>query len=730
MPLAHGDEASARKQLDIVRANARSLGGMLRGFQQRKIRAPYHEAALEVLRHFIPVKLHEIFRDGDNSRLTRDLAYLVEFSKERVALARALVAGQSTPRDVPDLDVTGLRVEGDQFYVGDQPVLLFGPQGNRELRSQFDRVKRLGFNIIGADWERLISRTDMNQLMKPDGTFHTERIAFLRSAWEEVRARGMVVSYNPATVDQFPRWALDAHPETRGYGPLIHPNPRFPKHVRPEVCGSEYIRVCLEAETTKKLVAQYLDHIVPRIADHPGARIYWLTNECTYETRSSIFLGIFREHLQAKYGSVASLNASWGTEYASLDEVRLPEKDNKAAYYDRMTFLQNWIVDWYRWMYGHVKKLDPGALVTNKPLARSVLRLRDNIDMEAQAEIFDIIGCDTGTEYEPEEPFPMRSLHLFNGLVALDFFKSVVPDKPIGDFERHYAHAGDKVFPASFVRASFWQAYLHGLRANTFWSWGTRPFFDQLFPMARPEVTWTTAETALDVRRLASTVAHFPPTNWQVGILYSRPSLILQDGHGDDVLSAYRSLFFLSAPVRFLTSKVIETGALDALKIVVVANANYIDSGTRERLAAWTRKGGRLIVIGGASLRLDEHARPHEDSASFSKARVIEKTNDEALFEALREEYEKLGIERFARAVDTSGKDIWGVECRSVRVSPKEQLAYLINMKRDPTKARLELAKPAGEITELLHDKQVTPEAIELQPLEVQIYRIISASSP
>ena len=101
--------------------------------------------------------------------------------------------------------------------------------------------------------------------------------------------------------------------------------------------------------------ANYLTTVARRHGNDPSLLVWSVRNEpAYYETggiNGELMLKAFHTWIRRKYPTIAALNANWGTEFADLTSLEPPKRwdDNKAAWYDLMTFKAECLAGELRW---------------------------------------------------------------------------------------------------------------------------------------------------------------------------------------------------------------------------------------------------------------------------------------------------------------------------------------------------------------------------------------------
>jgi len=390
------------------------------------------------------------------------------------------------------------------------------------------------------------------------------------------------------------------------------------------------------------------------------------------------------------------------------------------------------VSDWFQWLYEQARAADPTAILTNKPTQITLFQPASGVDMEAQARLFDLAGADTWRRYTPRSEFAVECLEpgLWKGLgvMVLDFFRSAAPEKPAADVEYHFAHHSEiKEVPAAYVRAALWQSFLHGMRMCCLWVWRRRYREDAMVqypPFARPQVAWAAGATALDLRRLAREVSLFPPGPAEAVLLYSRTSVFHEPERSfHAVLTAYKSMFFLDAPLGFVTERRIEKGDLTTPggrpRLLVIAWARHAPDAVYRGVVEFARTGGRVVLMEPDALAFDEHGR-RRSTAELSRIGSVLRFPREGAEELSRRFdnlFDAAGVNRPVRVLALDGTNAWGVESRSV-VRAGRVTAYLINLRSDPVTVRIRGLPANGRWVDRITMKAHRGSVWTLEPLQ------------
>ncbi|HCD34871.1 MAG TPA: hypothetical protein DER01_20855, partial [Phycisphaerales bacterium] len=186
----------------------------------------------------------------------------------------------------------------------------------------------------------------------------------------------------------FPTWAVDEDPSV-----MIKPIP------------AKFIKYNIDHPVARKAIGQWLDGIVPFVADHPNLLSLCLANEPVYEHagKDKYSRMAFTAFLKQRYQSLDRLNKNYATNYAVFDQVPLPEAcgddapiSQRLAYYDWVRFNQQHFANWLNWMHTRVKSHTTKPLTHIKQMADIYNRstFSRGTDPEMISNITDLAGND------------------------------------------------------------------------------------------------------------------------------------------------------------------------------------------------------------------------------------------------------------------------------------------------------------------------------------------------
>ncbi len=483
---------------------------------------------------------------------------------EAAAHLRAVMAGTSPDLKVPPHpDFAKLKLKGRYYCEGDEPRILFSMQyhNSGELLKWFcSEQYYAGMSAVGA------SRYD---------------------------------------VQQTPVWEVyQKYPDTH----RVYDDGWCGHIIRDKYSAGGQGRCVISLDSPHMLeaIAKSIGTIyMPRITARKVPPLYVnMGFEYSYSNYDSYSLDKFRKWLERKYGTIAKLNETWKTTFASFADVTLPSylpkepETNPAKYYDWGDFNLWRFTDYMTWAKAEIRKGLSGALTTTgggQPFGADFWRQGIDEEMLAASGVSDIWLSETGS----------RAI----GVTSVMDLQRSLKSMPIVDPEYH-AHPN-----------TCFLMFLHGCGLMDYWWWpGEAGEFYESSMAHSPLITLPEVEVvmkaALDVRRLPKEVSVFSDATPEFTLLYPRASLIqkfpgaegIKTPYSIEVEETYGAAARLDAPVGFSSSKRIAEGALKDVKVLVIPGARYVGEADWAKITEWAKAGGTLVVT-PTSLIADEYNR-------------------------------------------------------------------------------------------------------------------------
>ena len=608
---------------------------------------------------------------------------------------------KNTPAELLDLKIRKispkkLTVRNGNFYHNSEPVVLVGPifdeKGNLSaVRRHLDLAADSGFDAL--DFTDTVS---LSSILNDDAALN-------RAAWKNYMHRyrtiaaedRLAIFMNPNTC--YTRMAFYKDTSLCGGKPFsgkrIWGNGNYP--VFHELCGGHFLAFDLSADSTKKLFRNFFTAFLPEWSSLKTFKCLWLTNEVDYRASNQLHTQKYRLYLQEKYKNIKTLNRFWQSSYKSFAEIR-PDKDRHApGYYDTITFLQTRLGDVYRELCALSRRMDPASYLSNKPQAFTLLDPEKGQDFELQAELLDIPAFDGGF---PSDCYMLNTA--WNGLLALDFFRSKAPGKPNANLEFHNAATAEK--RNDFADAAAFQSAFHGMRYLQFWLWVGKVRSND----HRNTFLTTSGTFSLDMlavyhrlRAAEKEIACFPAVP-QTAIYYGKASLYRHFAYAGLFQKIHSALLGMQLPIGIITDRMIAEGKAVNYRAIIIPEAPFVPEDTFRKLKEYTANGGKLILTGRKNFAFNEYGIPRE-SAGIGGKTLLLPTELPQCRAMLEQELQRSGIRRELFFEIVSGRNANGLDSQCVTAPDGRKLVFAVNMNNEPVTLRLKSAKPFQKAVEL-----------------------------
>ena len=652
---------------------------------------------LTVLDNFLPWVESDL-ANGKIDRAWDTACLLEEMANRETARAEAVLTGAATDFPVPQYETERLEISRAQtlgtrrLADGSRergPVLFAGYGHFGQVKRDIEKLPGYGCNLFQVEFG------PRDVLPAEDRVRDTEIEQFLKLC---DRAAASDVAVNLLlSPHYFPKWALEKWPHL-------------------SECTGGFFKYCVHDPAARAVIEKSLRHVIPRIKDHPALHSVCLSNEpiCVDRSRCRVAAKEWPAWLERQHGTVATLNARWGTDYADFSAVPVPKPEFTAtpACLDFIRFNSETFAEFHKWMADVVHSMAPDLPVHAKIMMgahfEKTLHGFWSVDPEAFAALSQYNGNDAYNMFNKRESLWNNGWR--HCQAGYDFQRSMA-DLPVFNSENHLIHDRElDVIPPEHLYSSLWQQAIHGQSSMTMWVW--ERCNDYVSDTAgsilhRPDCVEAVGRCALDLNRLAHEVAalqNLPPS---VVLLWSRSSLVLDGNHENAVNTMYEAANFLGQPLGFATEEKLAAFArtdvaprpLDTAKVLILPQVTHLPDDAREGVKKLAAAGVRIVAYGDASERND-----YNQSREIIAAEALPKAKDSAaLFAALTEREATWRLPNVLRLVDAKGLPVFGVEIRSVP-DGDGAIASVCNHLREPQ--RVSLAGTEGQpLTDLITGK-------------------------
>ena len=356
-----------------------------------------------------------------------------------------------------------------------------------------------------------------------------------------------------------------------------------------------------------------------------GARVlfYELMNEPAYAATTPDHRDEFVAWLKGRYTTLDRVNAIWGTAYASWDAVRSFKsiKDCTGIFFDYDEYLADRFADLIRAGRDAIEAITPGVPAAVQTMGGYTLLPRDAIHLSKLIPIERAVLAPTGGGRWTKGFANARpKAHTMDyGIgpspLANDLLRAMAGDKMIVDNE---LYLGDGQTRAA-MRDRLWKAVIAGLDGAAWFSWSKRGWawwqgrdnvlreadlfpYSNLIPFARrPDAIRGVLDFAQEMELVREYIL---PKPWgppaTVGMLYSWANArwaAWEPSWRDRTGNTHAAMRHLHWNFDMVPSHLAAPERLSRYDLLVAGSVDRVEPELLERLAAFVRGGGKLLVV-------------------------------------------------------------------------------------------------------------------------------------
>ena len=299
--------SNALSRLGVLRATLPSLERDLEAVKTRGQDISYPEVTFTVLENFVGYAEKDA-RDGEvkssleqvgdmermAARLSRELKEALAGRRQFAAVPRW--TGTKRPIVKSSSFVAPVRLAGGA--TAERPVFFTGFGHFGQVVADMEKWPHYGANIIQIEF-------GPNSVFPAEGQTSDAPMRKMLQTLDRAQKAGVAVCLL-ISPHYFPHWALAKWP-----------------HLRKQREG--FLQYCLHAPEGRELLRRFIATAIAPLKDHPALQSICLSNEPVNEEEPCEFAKQqWQAWLEKRHGNVASLNASYGSKFASLAEVPLP----------------------------------------------------------------------------------------------------------------------------------------------------------------------------------------------------------------------------------------------------------------------------------------------------------------------------------------------------------------------------------------------------------------------
>jgi len=708
-----------RKRSEVLREKVKSLEAMVAEAKKKGINTQYPQVSVGTIRETCD---NWEFMASDQGRKRPDIAErMVSFvegleKRTREELEGLLANPSAAKPKVPELDLAkGFSIRDGVIYNGENPIILIGMMAGGRLENMLKVIEKspeMGFNFFNIH-----EPVGPSRILDAEGNINKGNLEMIRKQLEKARERNLAVDlhlsdhyYEGALSKEFP----DVYD---GKGCKVG-------------CHGIYGSKCLDSAHTREILRRWLSVLLPTVRDNPSLFSYDLGNESRFTCSCAERMKLFRAWLMQMYGGVEKVNAVWGTNLRSLEEIPAAYRVNfetneygtavftpfyqehPAARYDYTRFGQVRFRDWFDYFHKTVRSLDDKTPTFIKLMMIAVPYKEHQlagcgVDREGLAEVLEINGMDGAPLYiYYPNVLGKRMDKAYMGALFCDLLKCMTPGKPVMNAENLCADYNFSYLSPEAYRMAIWDEVLHGQAMTDVWLWSDNMTWSPNSQYdSRPEMMDGLGRASLDIRRLAPEIVKFHQMPRDVKILYSQTSLTWSDETEQSLFDWYVGLAGLDEGLGFITEKQILGDGLNDARVLVIPKVNFLPENVVEKIREFARKGG-TVLVSSPSLEFDEYGRKR--TAGIPGAKVYAAGFNPADIRHA-ESFDRLLTEaKVFRPVRVVGKDGVGnpnVESRTVVLGPKKYLTFVLNRSEEAMSVNLKIeggSRSPAEIRDLI----------------------------
>ncbi len=585
-----------------VKQQAVALSEAMAGWERKGLPTDYPRVTATVAENFLP------WIEGDIKQGNLPLA-AQELDELGEALTGALAQCASPPPvaalTVPRYTGGPIRITGGHFAsqvrwldgkTEQRPVFFMGYGHFSSVQRDLEKFPAYGLNIIQVEF-------GPSSVVQPDLTCKTDVVDDFLKLLDRGAQAGVAVNLL-LSPHYFPQWAYEKWPELG------------------DVKGG-FIHFDVDAPQARQVEEAFLKAVIPKLKGHPALHSLCLSNEPVYISAPKSIYNLQKWHawLTQRHGDIAKLNALYGTQYASFDDVPIRAADDlreSPQLYDWVTFNNERFAGWHRWMADIIHSLAPDlpvhAKIMNMPFSRGTLMYGN--DVEQFCGLSQIAGNDCCNWVQRRED--SRFGDDWRGEMQFYDLLRSMRGQPVFNSENHVVLDRDwGPVPGMHMRSLIWQGALHGLGASTMWVWErntTDPRSDFAGSvMHRPILCDAHGRAALDLMRLAPEMVALQDQPARVALVYSIASMVWNQRYPSLVGETYEALAQLGEKVDFLTWGQLARGEGQRYRAIILPGVTHLEGdGFRGLQEFAALKDKQLLAVGEGCPGADEYGRPRD----------------------------------------------------------------------------------------------------------------------
>ncbi len=474
---------------------------------------------------------------------------------------------------------------------------------------------------------------------------------------------------------------------------------------------------------------------------------HWFFSECGWGTSiwSDRTQSRFRKWLQSEHGTIEALNRRYKTHFRDFDEISvdLPisiKLQGTASWYDMSRFNMFRVRAWFAIVIETIESLD-SEIQTHIKLPASLLLDTPHthgIDWYGLGRQQGILGIDCTTtsrggisdsfaELSPTRPY---SIDWVGSLFALDFLRSIEPNKLIFDSEWHGVsniHWRNPDLDPAYLRVGLYLHHVSGMGMIQVWYWGREAdghpiernqdeFFGSL--ATQPRILNEFVRTMLQLNLHADAIACFGGGLRQIGLFYSEDAAICDPQYLPQLSAIYQSLKFLGLGVRIVPCEDLGQAA-ESIKVLVVPPTRYIQDSHLSQLKTVSQTI-KLLLVGDEQFQYGVYGEPlvSDGDMWWQAFPKVSPGSPEQMFGGFCSELaDQL---RDAAVVGETGEPVFGLLQWTSEAAGQTRV-FLANVGTSEMHCRLRLS---GSVREILSGTKLESSQLVIEPLGIRLFEV------
>lgn len=675
----------------------------------------YPDTAMTILENF--TKYAE--QDARGNEVQRAIEQIGELETMAAELRKQLDDARDGKRPLPGVPRwTGQQrptVKGSSFLAPvrmpggetvERPVFFTGFGHFGQVVHDMEKWPHYGTNIIQIEF-------GPNRVFPADGVTDDKPMKETLATLDRAQKAGVSICLL-ISPHYFPHWALEKWP-----------------HLNKGNAG--FLKYCLHAPEGQELLHRFVVTAIAPLKDHPALHSICISNEpVNQEEPCAAAKQQWLAWIQDHHSDIATLNARYGSTFASFADVPLPNpcapRPSQAAWMDYIRFNQEFFAGWHKLLADAVHEVAPSLPVHAKAMTWTMVNSVDlhfGVDATLFGRLSNINGNDAVNFYDFSEG-EFAQGWIMNAM-GHDLQRSTL-DAPVFNTENHViADRDPRYVPPSHIRSALWQAAVRGQSATTIWVWErTSDMKSDLACsiMLRPACTAAACLVNHDLNRAALEMTALQQAKPQALLLQSTSALAWEGQAYDNCQQKlYTALSFTGLKLGFATERQLEEGIVPEAPVLFVPNVHHFSDAA---LAGLKKFQGRIVFVGDEKqLDHDDYGRTRDPQAQAEWLACTLQTQPRELSKQINARLAGWNAASAIAVQDENQQAAWGVEWRTAD-TPQGTVVNLCNYLKKPVGITLTRDKQAVVANDVLSGERVSG-PLTLAPLEVRLLRLEGA---